>query len=70
MIEQIQPKVIATIGGFAYFLDKNGSFRNSFSDGWDRVLSKHPVPFYYCIGDFNMVWSWQLAVPARYVLEC
>ncbi|RWV84032.1 hypothetical protein GW17_00054289, partial [Ensete ventricosum] len=47
--------VIATIGGFAYFLDKNGSFRNSFSDGWDRVLSKHPVPFYYCIGDFNMV---------------
>ncbi|CAL9049721.1 unnamed protein product [Musa banksii] len=42
--------VIATIGGFSYFLDKNGSFRNSFSDGWDRILSKHPIPFYYCIG--------------------
>ncbi|CAL9189846.1 unnamed protein product [Musa hybrid cultivar] len=42
--------VIATIGGFVYFLDKNGGFRNSFSDSWDRILSKHPVPFYYCIG--------------------
>ncbi|XP_042403933.1 uncharacterized protein LOC121993271 [Zingiber officinale] len=42
--------VIATIGGIAYFLDKNGSFRNSFTDRWDRILSKHPVPFYYCIG--------------------
>lgn len=41
---------IATIGTFAYFLDKNGSFRNSFSDGWDRILSKHPIPFYYCLG--------------------
>ncbi|XP_010925138.1 uncharacterized protein [Elaeis guineensis] len=41
--------IIATIGGFAYFLDRNGSFRSSFSDGWDRILSKHPVPFYYCI---------------------
>nr|CAB3482840.1 unnamed protein product [Digitaria exilis] len=41
---------IAIIGAIAYFLDRDGSFRNSFSDGWDRFLSKHPVPFYYCIG--------------------
>lgn len=38
------------IGAIAYFLDRDGSFRNSFSDGWDRILSKHPIPFYYCIG--------------------
>ena len=44
-------QVIAAIGAFAYFLDKNGSFRNSFSDGWDRILSKHPIPFYYCLGN-------------------
>uniref|UniRef100_A0A6V7QVJ6 RING-CH-type domain-containing protein n=1 Tax=Ananas comosus var. bracteatus TaxID=296719 RepID=A0A6V7QVJ6_ANACO len=42
--------VIAIIGGFAYYLDQNGNFRNSFSDSWDRILSKHPIPFYYCIG--------------------
>ncbi|KAJ8750437.1 hypothetical protein K2173_015576 [Erythroxylum novogranatense] len=42
--------VIAAMGGFAYLMDKDGAFRNSFNDGWDRVLSKHPVPFYYCIG--------------------
>ncbi|KAG8495631.1 hypothetical protein CXB51_013413 [Gossypium anomalum] len=42
--------VIAAIGGFAYVMDKDGAFRNSFSDGWDRMLSKHPIPFYYCIG--------------------
>ncbi|KAK8451035.1 hypothetical protein SEVIR_6G097300v4 [Setaria viridis] len=41
---------IAIIGAIAYFLDRDGSFRNSFSDGWDRFLSKHPIPFYYCIG--------------------
>ncbi|OVA00513.1 zinc finger protein [Macleaya cordata] len=41
---------ISLMGGFAYFMDKNGNFRNSFSDGWDRILSKHPIPFYYCIG--------------------
>lgn len=45
-------QVIAAIGGFAYFMDKDGTFRNSFSDGWDRILSKHPIPFYYCIGKF------------------
>lgn len=43
-------QVISVIGGFAYIMDKDGSFRNSFSDGWDRILSKHPIPFYYCIG--------------------
>ncbi|KAH7572351.1 hypothetical protein JRO89_XS04G0241900 [Xanthoceras sorbifolium] len=42
--------VIAAMGGFAYLMDKDGAFRNSFSDGWDRILSKHPIPFYYCIG--------------------
>ncbi|KAF8393272.1 hypothetical protein HHK36_021513 [Tetracentron sinense] len=41
---------ICAMGGFAYLMDKNGNFRNSFSDGWDRILSKHPIPFYYCIG--------------------
>jgi hypothetical protein len=43
-------QTIAVIGAVAYFLDRDGSFRNSFSDGWDRFLSKHPIPFYYCIG--------------------
>ncbi|KAL3825126.1 hypothetical protein ACJIZ3_021155 [Penstemon smallii] len=42
--------VITAIGGFAYILDKDGNFRNSFNDSWDRILSKHPVPFYYCVG--------------------
>ncbi|KAF8396406.1 hypothetical protein HHK36_018025 [Tetracentron sinense] len=42
---------IAVMGGFAYFMDKNGDFRNSFSDDWDRILSKHPISFYYCIGE-------------------
>ncbi|OIW19733.1 hypothetical protein TanjilG_18543 [Lupinus angustifolius] len=42
--------VIAAIGGFAYIMDKDGNFRNSFDDGWDRILSRHPIPFYYCIG--------------------
>ncbi|ONM41216.1 RING/FYVE/PHD zinc finger superfamily protein [Zea mays] len=41
---------IAAIGGMAYFLDKDGNFRNKFSDDWERFLSKHPVPFYYCVG--------------------
>ncbi|KAK9706109.1 hypothetical protein RND81_07G104400 [Saponaria officinalis] len=41
---------IAAMGAFAYLMDKDGAFRNSFSDGWDRILSNHPIPFYYCIG--------------------
>ncbi|TVU04112.1 hypothetical protein EJB05_50324, partial [Eragrostis curvula] len=40
---------IAALGGFAYLLDKDGKFRNSFADSSD-FPSKHPVPFYYCIG--------------------
>lgn len=43
-------QVIAAMAGFAYVMDKDGAFRNSFSAGWDRILSKHPIPFYYCIG--------------------
>ncbi|KAM7509429.1 hypothetical protein LguiA_019882 [Lonicera macranthoides] len=42
--------VIALMGGFAYLMDKDGTFRNSFNDSWDRILSRHPIPFYYCIG--------------------
>ncbi|KAI8570909.1 hypothetical protein RHMOL_Rhmol01G0075300 [Rhododendron molle] len=42
--------VIAAMGGFAYLMDNDGDFRNSFNDSWDRILSKHPIPFYYCIG--------------------
>ncbi|KAL5571492.1 hypothetical protein UlMin_021089 [Ulmus minor] len=41
---------IAAMAGFAYIMDKDGAFRNSFDDGWDGILSKHPIPFYYCIG--------------------
>ncbi|CAL5339368.1 unnamed protein product [Camellia sinensis] len=44
-----QGGVIGAMGGFAYVMDKDGSFRNSFNDSWDRILSKHPIPFYYCI---------------------
>ncbi|CAA3013642.1 E3 ubiquitin-protein ligase MARCH1 [Olea europaea var. sylvestris] len=42
--------VIAAMGGFIYLMDKDGTFRNTFNDSWDRILSKHPIPFYYCIG--------------------
>ncbi|CAE5957153.1 unnamed protein product [Arabidopsis arenosa] len=42
--------VIAVMAGLAYLMDKDGEFRNSFNDDWDRILSKHPIPFYYCIG--------------------
>ncbi|CAO2170608.1 unnamed protein product [Urochloa humidicola] len=41
---------IAAIDGIAYLLDKDGNFRNRFSDDWERFLSKHPVPFYYSVG--------------------
>lgn len=43
---------IAAFGGLMYLLDSNGQFRNSFNNGWDRLLSVHPVPFYYCAGVF------------------
>ncbi|KNA24005.1 hypothetical protein SOVF_020230 [Spinacia oleracea] len=39
------------MGAFAYVMDKDVAFRNSFNDGWERILSTHPIPFYYCIGD-------------------
>ncbi|KVH93766.1 Zinc finger, RING-CH-type [Cynara cardunculus var. scolymus] len=42
--------VIGMMGGLAYLADKDGSFRDSFNDSWDRILSRHPIPFYYCIG--------------------
>ncbi|XP_023739118.1 uncharacterized protein LOC111887197 [Lactuca sativa] len=42
--------VIGMMGGLAYIADKDGSFRDSFNDSWDRILSRHPIPFYYCIG--------------------
>ncbi|KAA3490152.1 E3 ubiquitin-protein ligase MARCH1 [Gossypium australe] len=52
--------VIAAIGGFAYVMDKDGAFRNSFSDGWDRMLSKHPIPFYYCVGKLSLIFCMNL----------
>jgi hypothetical protein len=48
-------QTIAAIGGMAFFLDKDGSFRNKFSDDWERFLSKHPVPFYYCVGMHSLL---------------
>ncbi|KAJ4844799.1 hypothetical protein Tsubulata_038677 [Turnera subulata] len=50
-------KVIAAMGGSAYLMDKDGSFSNSFSDGWD-LLSKPPIPFYYCIGNLHILQLW------------
>ncbi|KAH7848920.1 hypothetical protein Vadar_010264 [Vaccinium darrowii] len=43
-------QVIAAMAGFAYVMDNDGIFRKTFNDSWDRILSKHPMPFYYCIG--------------------
>ncbi|KAL2649444.1 hypothetical protein R1flu_017572 [Riccia fluitans] len=43
---------VSALGGVTYLMDYNGQFRNSFSDGWDRILSKHPIPFYYGLGVF------------------
>lgn len=43
-------QTVSALGGVTYLMDYNGQFRNSFSDGWDRVLSKHPIPFYYGLG--------------------
>lgn len=43
-------QMISSIGTLAYLLDRNGKFRNSFNDSWDRILSRHPMPFYYCLG--------------------
>eukprot|EP00249_Psilotum_nudum_P019754 c27405_g1_i1 orf=324-1163(+) len=49
---RLQIPTIAALGGVAYVMDVNGQFRNSFTDDWDRVPSKYPVPFYYCLGVF------------------
>jgi hypothetical protein len=43
-------QAITAIGVMAYLLDKERKFRNSFTDDWDRFLSKHSVPFYYGVG--------------------
>lgn len=42
--------VIAMIGGLAYIADKDGTFRTSFTDNRDPLLSTRPIPFYYCTG--------------------
>ncbi|KAI3786884.1 hypothetical protein L1987_40936 [Smallanthus sonchifolius] len=42
--------VIGLMGGVAYLLDKDGSFRISFTENGDLIMSTHPIPFYYCIG--------------------
>eukprot|EP00249_Psilotum_nudum_P019756 c27405_g1_i3 orf=324-977(+) len=47
---------IAALGGVAYVMDVNGQFRNSFTDDWDRVPSKYPVPFYYCLAIMIPAW--------------
>ncbi|MED6224350.1 hypothetical protein PIB30_083117 [Stylosanthes scabra] len=57
--------VIAGIGGFAYIMDKDGNFRNSFDDGWDRILSKtsYTILLLYCndprmAGCQNCCYGW------------
>ncbi|KAF5802839.1 putative E3 ubiquitin-protein ligase MARCH [Helianthus annuus] len=44
--------VIGLIGGVAYIVDKNGSFKISLRGNWDLMLSTHPIPLFYCIGVF------------------
>ncbi|KAJ0550902.1 putative Zinc finger, RING-CH-type [Helianthus annuus] len=41
---------IGLMGGLAYIVDKDGSFRTSINDNWEHILSMHPIPFYHCIG--------------------
>ncbi|KAF3607771.1 hypothetical protein DY000_02044961 [Brassica cretica] len=45
----MQPAVAVFAGG-AYMMDTDGDFSNSFKNGLVRILAKHPIPFYYCIG--------------------
>lgn len=61
-------QAIAAMGGIAYIIDRNGDFRNSFSDGWDRVLSKHPIPFYYCLGMLQILRSFGYNIERANVL--
>ncbi|KAK1298614.1 hypothetical protein QJS10_CPB14g01112 [Acorus calamus] len=42
--------LIATMGAIAYFMDRNGNFRNSFSDSWDRVMA-----FFVLLGFFGLI---------------
>ncbi|PWA75769.1 Zinc finger, RING-CH-type [Artemisia annua] len=42
--------VIGLLGCLSYHADKDGTLRNLFDDNWDRILSRHPIPFYYSIG--------------------
>ncbi|KAM0026278.1 putative Zinc finger, RING-CH-type, Zinc finger, RING/FYVE/PHD-type [Helianthus debilis subsp. tardiflorus] len=44
--------VIGLIGGVAYIVDKNGSFKISLRGNWDLMLSTHPITLFYCIGVF------------------
>ncbi|KAL9997422.1 putative Zinc finger, RING-CH-type, Zinc finger, RING/FYVE/PHD-type [Helianthus debilis subsp. tardiflorus] len=46
---------IGLMGGLAYIVDKDGSFRTSINDNWEGILSMHPIPFYFCIGCFCIV---------------
>ncbi|XP_002984472.2 E3 ubiquitin-protein ligase MARCH1 [Selaginella moellendorffii] len=41
---------VAFLGALAYLMDSDGQFRESFNVGWDKILSQHPVAFYYCLG--------------------
>ncbi|KAL9261828.1 hypothetical protein AKJ16_DCAP11586, partial [Drosera capensis] len=34
---------MAGIGAFVFLMDKDGAFRNSFSDGWDQMLSNSTI---------------------------
>ncbi|KAJ0771642.1 hypothetical protein HanPI659440_Chr07g0271411 [Helianthus annuus] len=56
---------IGLMGGLAYIVDKDGSFRTSINDNWERILSMHPIPFYYCIGTFFFICK-HTTVCARY----
>ncbi|CAN6884710.1 unnamed protein product [Brassica oleracea] len=46
----MQPAVAVFAGG-AYMMDTDGDFRKSFKNELVRILAKHPIPFYYSIGE-------------------
>ncbi|GJX50606.1 disulfide isomerase-like protein 2-3, partial [Tanacetum coccineum] len=33
----------------AYLADKHGFLKKLFNNSWDRILSRHPIPIYYCV---------------------
>ncbi|GJY27693.1 zinc finger, RING-CH-type containing protein [Tanacetum coccineum] len=43
-------KIIGGLGGLAYLADKHGFLKKLFNNSWDRILSRHPIPIYYCVG--------------------